>query len=65
MQITSVADIMAIAKSRGFAIVVNPGPPPMPVLRPLNPAVKELATPVLMSALKAWRSEIIREVLGK
>lgn len=64
MAIKSAKDVIEIAKARGFAFRVDPGPPPMPVLvKPPN-VPKEEASPVLMEALRAWRLEIIEELQG-
>ena len=54
-------DVIDEAKGRGFKIVVNPGPPPMPALR----GQKEQATPALVEALKLFRLEIIDFVLAE
>jgi hypothetical protein len=58
MKLRSAKDIITVAKKRGFEVLVNPGPPPMPFLRgnPIN------ATDPLMQALRAWRLEIIEEL---
>lgn len=66
--IRSAEDVIAIAKSRGFKIVVDPGPPPMPRLSfRVAPEHAEKqrseATDSLMTALKVWRLEIIQAVL--
>lgn len=65
MKIRSAKDVIAIAKDRGFGIKIKPGPPPMPVL--VAPAAVDIthATDVLMEALKAWRLEIIDELVEK
>lgn len=60
MKIRTAKDVIEIAKRRGFSIRLEPGPPPMPVLR----GHKKEATPALMEALKAWRVEII-EIIAK
>lgn len=59
MKITTVADVLRIVKERGFTVHVDPGPPPMPRLH----GRVEQATPALLAALKAWRSEIIEALL--
>ena len=61
MRFKSAAEVMAVARDRGFQIKVDPGPPPMPYLL----GQKDHATPVLLMALKAWRLEIIKELLSK
>lgn len=60
MKIRRAEDVIDIAKRRGFTLRLEPGPPPMPVLR----GDKNMATPALMEALKAWRVEII-EIIAK
>lgn len=60
MKIRTAQDVIDIAKRRGFSIRLQPGPPPMPVLR----GKRDEATDALMEALKAWRVEII-EIIAK
>ncbi len=59
--IRTAKDVIKVARQRGFDILVNEGPPPMPFLRgdPTN------ATAPLMEALRAWRLEIIEELTRK
>ena len=54
-KITNAADVIRIAEGRGFKVLVDPGPPPMPFLR----GESSKTTPALLDALKAWRLEII------
>jgi hypothetical protein len=62
MKIRSAKDVIDLARARGFIVLLNPGPPPMPVLRrPSNVSASEV-TEVLLGALKAWRVEIIAEL---
>jgi hypothetical protein len=58
MKIRCARDVIEVARERGFDVLVNTGPPPMPFLRG-NPVQ---ATDPLMGALKAWRLEIIEEL---
>lgn len=65
MSIKNATDVIAVAKSRGFSIRINAGPPPIPVL--VLPAghsdsLKSEATDALLGALRAWRLEIIEEL---
>lgn len=53
-------DVMRIAEERGFKVVLDPGPPPQPILR----GDREKLTPALFEALKAFREEIIAELLA-
>lgn len=55
MKIRSAQDVIAVARARGFKILLDPGPPPMPFLR----GDTRQATQALMVALKAWRVEIM------
>ncbi len=57
MKIRTAADVIAIAKARGFKIRIEPGPPPMPVL--VCKGNRDSATEALMSALKSARVEIM------
>jgi hypothetical protein len=58
--IKTAQDVIAVAKKRGFTIVVEPGPPPVPMLRYSKGKVDpKLANEPLMDALRAWRLEII------
>jgi hypothetical protein len=57
--IRSAQDVIAVARARGFDVQIRPGPPRMPVLVCPKNVDRRLATDTLMSALKAWRSEII------
>lgn len=59
MKIESAADVIRIAESRGFKVCLNPGPPPMPYLK----GFPDQATEALLAALKAFRVEIIEELL--
>ncbi len=68
MKIRTAEDVIAVAKARGFKIVVDPGPPPMPKLTfRVQPdkveAQREEATPALRGALKVWRVEIMKLVM--
>ena len=58
--IRNAQDVLNVAKRRGFQVLMNPGPPPMPILR----GDPKEATPALMQALKAWRVEIM-DLLSK
>jgi hypothetical protein len=62
MKLTCAKDIIAVAKARGFDVLVRPGPPPMPVLRVPAGTSRDMATPALLEALKAWRVEIMQEL---
>ena len=59
MRIKSAQDVIDVARSRGFDVRINPGPPVMPVLFVPAKAQKADATDVLLGALRAWRLEII------
>lgn len=59
MKIRTASDVIAIARERGFKVLVNKGTPPMPFLR--GPV--DEATPALMEALRVWRIEIIEQLL--
>lgn len=57
--IRSAQDVINVARSRGFDVKIDPGPPRMPVLvRPKNVPMS-LVTETLMQALRAWRVEIM------
>lgn len=60
--IRSAKDVIEVAKSRGFSIRIDEGPPPMPVLLRPSGVKKDEVTKALMDALKAWRLEIIEEM---
>lgn len=67
MRIRCASDVIAIAKARGFRIIVDPGPPPMPKLTfRVRPEQREAqvaeASQALMGALKTWRIEIMKLV---
>lgn len=62
MSLRSAKEIIAVARARGFDVRVKPGPPPMPVLRIPGEANPGNNTEALMTALKAWRLEIIEEL---
>lgn len=55
MKFRSAEDVMRVARDRGFQVLVDPGPPPMPFLR--GPRTE--ATEALVGALRAWRVEVI------
>lgn len=57
--IRSAQAVIDVARSRGFDIVIRPGPPRMPVLVCPDGVPVSLATETLMGALKAWRIEIM------
>ncbi len=62
MNLKSARGVIEAARTRGFVLLINPGPPPMPVLRkPANVKESE-ATPALLDALRAWRVEIMDEL---
>ena len=63
MRIRTAKDVMDRARARGFEIRVSPGPPPMPMLYYQKGVSPAGATDPLMNALKAFRLEIIEEVL--
>lgn len=60
--IRSAKDVIEVAKSRGFDIRIDEGPPPMPVLMRPGTVSKDNITKALMDALKVWRLEIIEEI---
>lgn len=61
MNLRSAADIIAVAESRGFKVLVREGPPPMPYLL----GDRSQATPALMDALRTWRLDIIEEIKNR
>ena len=63
MKLLTAKDIIAVAKSRGFNLRVDSCPPPMPILIVPSNVNRNHATAVLMDALRAWRLEIIDELL--
>lgn len=65
MRFKSAKDVIEVAMDRGFTIHVNQGPPPMPFLRGPGGKDNPNATEALMTALKAWRLEIIEELTAK
>lgn len=62
MKFNSAKDIIEVARSRGLDVRIIPGPPPMPVLHVPAEVDAGHATEILLSALKAWRLEIIEEL---
>lgn len=58
------ADIIKIAELRGFKVLLNPGPPPMPFLRDPGGHIPPPTDP-LIQALKAYREEIIEELVPR
>ena len=65
MKIRSAKDVIAVAKSRGLNIRIDPGPPIMPVLHKPKGIAQANVTEALLGALRAWRLEILEEVGGK
>jgi hypothetical protein len=59
MSIENGLDVIKVAESRGFAVLLDLGPPPMPFLRG---GPKDEATDALREALRAFRLEIIEEL---
>lgn len=62
MTLKTVDDVIRVAESRGLRIWIDPGPPPMPMLRVPSGVDRGLATVALMDALKAWRVDIIERL---
>ena len=60
MKLENARAIIEVARDRGFEIVILPGPPKVPVLRPVGerPQFSE----VLLNALQVWRLEIMEEL---
>jgi hypothetical protein len=62
MKIRCAKDVIELARARGFSVLLNPGPPPMPVLRRPSAVDSKEVTEALLGALRAWRLEIIEEL---
>jgi hypothetical protein len=54
-------DVIRLAEERGFKVLLNQGPPPMPFLR----GDPDYATPALREALSAYREEIIEVLMAR
>jgi hypothetical protein len=64
-EINTAKDVIAVARDRGFDVLVKTGPPPLPVLVIPAGADKRLATDALLAALRAWRLEVIEELAAE